>query len=112
MINDTQVFFLLFQDAKDVVNSSKLWKRLQPIMTSSTNSSPSKKADSSSCGQDELSVIKLQKVCFSYVMFPSLTSRSRNPTKTVESDFYPLFPFRKLSKAESYPKDLPHFSPE
>ncbi len=46
-----------FQDAKDVVNSSKLWRRL-PMMTSSGSSSPSKKLDV----QDELSNIKIQKV--------------------------------------------------
>ena len=45
------------QDAKDVVNSSKLWKRLQPMMSSSGNNSPSKKSDS-----EDLSSIKLRKV--------------------------------------------------
>ena len=48
---------LWFQDAKDVVNSSKLWRRL-PMMTSSGSSSPTKKIDV----QDELSNIKIQKV--------------------------------------------------
>lgn len=46
------------KDAKDVVNSSKLWKRLQPMMSSSGNNSPSKKSDS---GQDDLSSLKLRK---------------------------------------------------
>jgi len=41
-----------------VVNSSKLWKRLQPMMSSSGNNSPSKKSDS---GQDDLSSLKLRK---------------------------------------------------
>ena len=47
------------KDAKDVVNSSKLWKRLQPMISSSGNNSPSKKSDS---GQDDISTLKLRKV--------------------------------------------------
>lgn len=45
------------KDAKDVVNSSKLWKRLQPMMSSSGNNTPIKKSDS-----EDLSSIKLRKV--------------------------------------------------
>ena len=56
---ERDIEFILFflQDAKDVVNSSKLWKRLQPMMSSSGNNSPSKKSDS-----DDLSSFKLRKV--------------------------------------------------
>jgi hypothetical protein len=47
------------KDAKDVVNSSKLWRRLQPIMSSSGSNSPSKKSES---GHEDLSSIKLRKM--------------------------------------------------
>merc|ERR1712223_1092947 len=46
------------KDAKDVVNSSKLWRRLQPMISSSGNNSPSKKSDS---GQDDISTLKLRR---------------------------------------------------
>ena len=47
------------KDAKDVVNSSNIWRRLQPMISSSGNNSPSKKSDS---GQDDISTLKLRKV--------------------------------------------------
>lgn len=60
------------KDAKDVVNSSKLWKRLQPMMSSSGNNSPSKKSDS---GQDDLSSLKLRKTALEILGWSSEEAR-------------------------------------
>jgi len=58
------------KDAKDVVNSSKLWKRLQPMMSSSGNNSPIKKSDS-----EDLSSIKLRKMALEMLGWNSEETR-------------------------------------
>ena len=59
MFHIKHTFSLSMKDAKDF-NTVKLWRRL-PMMTSSNSSSPNKKSEGSS--QDEISMIKLKKVC-------------------------------------------------